>query len=66
MYDNYIYCEEYKDLKDRLLEIYNGEADCSDIDNLAEHIHELYADDKMSGAQYDDLMQYVQDIKLAI
>ena len=64
MYDSFIYCEEYKELKDRILEIYNGEADCENIDKLAEHIHELYADEKMSGTQYDDLIQYVQDIML--
>ena len=62
MYDGHIYCEEYKELKDYIADIINGEIDDYDIEELENHIQELYDDGKMSSAQYDDLMGYVQDM----
>ena len=62
MYDGHIYCEEYKELKDYLADIINGEIDDYDIEELENHIQELYDEGKMSSAQYDDLMGYVQDM----
>lgn len=62
MYDGHIYCEEYKELKDYIADIINGEIDDYDIEELENHIQELYDEGKMSSAQYDDLMGYVQDM----
>ena len=62
MYDGHIYCEEYKELKDYIADIINGEIDDYDVEELENHIQELYDDGKMSSAQYDDLMGYVQDM----
>ena len=62
MYDGHIYCEEYKELKDYIADIINGEIDDYDIEELENHIQELYDEGKMSSSQYDDLMGYVQDM----
>lgn len=62
MYDGHIYCEEYKELKDYIADIFNGEIDDYDVEELENHIQELYDDGRMSSSQYDDLMGYVQDM----
>lgn len=62
MYDGHIYCREYKNLKDYIVDILNGEIEEYDIEALANHIQELYDNGEMSSTQYDDLMGYVQDM----
>jgi hypothetical protein len=62
MYDGHIYCEEYKELKDYIVDILNGEIEDYDVDELADFIQDLYDVGKMSSTQYDDLMRYVQDM----
>jgi len=62
MYDGHIYCREYKELKDYIADIINGEVEEYDLDELVEHIQELYDNGEMSGSQYDDLMGYIVDI----
>lgn len=42
MYDSHIYCREYKELKDYIVDILNGEIEEYDIEELAKHIQELY------------------------
>ena len=63
MYDSHIFCGEYKDLKDQIVDIVNGDTEDYDINALAEHIQELYDDGEMSSSQYDDLMSYIQDLQ---
>lgn len=63
MYDSHIFCRKYKDLKDQIVDIVNGDTEDYDIDALAEHIQELYDDGEMSSSQYDDLMSYIQDLQ---
>ena len=63
MYDSHIFCKEYKDLKDQIVVIVNGDTEDYDIDALAEHIQELYDNGEMSSSQYDDLMSYIQDLQ---
>lgn len=62
MYDGHIYCREYKELKDYIVDILNGEIEEYDVEALADHIQELYDNGEMSSTQYDDLMSYVQDM----
>lgn len=62
MYDGHIYCREYKNLKDYVVDILNGEIEEYDVEALASHIQELYDNGEMSSTQYDDLMGYVQDM----
>lgn len=62
MYDSHIYCEEYKDLKDYIVDILNGDIEDYNIEKLSNHIQDLYDDGKMSSSQYDDLMNHIQDI----
>lgn len=62
LYDSHIYCREYKELKDYIVDILNGEIEEYDIEELAKHIQELYDSGEMSSSQYDDLMGYVQDL----
>ncbi len=62
MYDGHIYCREYKELKNQIVDIINGEMEEYDIEMLADHIQELYDNGEMSSTQYDDLMRYVQDM----
>ena len=54
---------EYKELKDQIVDIVNGEMEEYDIDELSAHIQELYDDGEMSSSQYDDLMSYIQDLQ---
>lgn len=61
MYDGYIYCSEYKDLKDIVVELPNSDYSDDYIRDLAKHIYDLYEDGKMSTSQYDDLMSYIED-----
>lgn len=61
MYDGHIFCEEYKDLKDIVVDLVNDDSD-ADVNELSAHIQELYDDGKMSSTQYDDLMGYIQDM----
>ena len=63
MYNSHIYCREYKELKDQIVDIVNGEMEEYDIDELSAHIQELYDDGEMSSSQYDDLMSYIQDLQ---
>lgn len=62
MYDSHIYCKEYKELKDYIVDILNGEIENYDVEKLSSHIQELYDNNEMSSSQYDDLMGYVQDL----
>ena len=62
MYDGHIYCEEYKELKDLIADIENGDAEDINLEELADHIQELYDEGKMPATQYDDLMGYLQDL----
>ena len=63
MYDSHIFYREYKDLKDQIVDIVNGDTADYDIEAPAEHIQELYDDGEMSSSQYDDLMSYIQDLQ---
>ena len=62
MYDGHIYCEEYKELKDLIVDVENGDAEDINLEELADHIQELYDEGKMQATQYDDLMRYLQDL----
>ena len=63
MYDGHIYSREYKDLKDQIVDILNGETEDYDIEALAGHIQELYEEGELQATQYDDLMRYIQDME---
>ena len=62
MYDGHIYCREYKELKDYIVDIINGEIMDYDLDGLIAHVQELYDSDEMQATQYDDLMGYLQEL----
>lgn len=62
LYDSHIYCKEYKELKDYIVDIFNGEIEEYDIEELANHIQELYDSGDIPSSQYDDLMSYVHDL----
>lgn len=62
MYDGHIYCREYRDLKNYVVDILNGEITDYDLDKLSDHIQELYDNGEMQSTQYDDLMGYIQDL----
>lgn len=61
MYDSHIFCEEYKNLKDLIAGIYNGEVYDSDMESISDYIQELYDNGEMSSSQYDELMGYITD-----
>lgn len=63
MYDGHIYSREYKDLKDQIVDILNGETEDYDVEALADHIQELYEEGELQATQYDDLMRYIQDME---
>lgn len=62
MYDSHVFSLEYKDVKDKIADIISGDDD-TDIDELAEHVQEIYNEGRMSSVQYDDLMRYIQDFQ---
>ena len=47
MYDGHIYCHEYQNLKDQIVDILNGDTEDYDIEALADHIQELYEDGEL-------------------
>lgn len=63
MYDGHIFCNEYSNLKDIVVELANGYGEDVDIEELSAQIQELWEDGKMSSTQYDDLMRYIQDME---
>lgn len=63
MYDGHIYCEEYSELKDMVVDIVNGYGEDIDIEDLSSHIQDLWESGKMASTQYDDLMRYIQDME---
>lgn len=62
MYKEHIYCNEYHELKQNIIDIINGENIDIDIEELQNKIQEIYDDDKMPSTQYDELMSYIQDL----
>ncbi len=62
MYDNHIYCKEYRQLKSYVADILNGDIEDYDVEALSNHIQELYDNGEMQSSQYDDLMSYIQDM----
>ena len=66
MYDNWKYCHEYKELKDSIADFINGDIEDLDIylDPIENRVQALYNEGKLTSSQYDDLMSYIQDIKL--
>lgn len=62
MYDSHIYSSEYKDLKDMIVDIINGDDIETDAQELSDHIQELYEEGKLSSSMYDDLSSYLQDL----
>ena len=47
MYDNHIFCEEYNEQKEYIVDILNGDIVDYDIDELSDNIQELYDTGKM-------------------
>ena len=64
MYDSFIFGREYHDLKDYISDIYNGDVKDYDLEELSNHIYELYENSEISSSQYDDLMSYIQDLDI--
>ena len=62
MYDSHIFCEEYGELKDYIVDILNGDVEDYNVDEIADQIQELYDSGKMPASQYDELTGYLQDI----
>ena len=59
MYDSFLYSKEYKPLKNKIADILHGDDTTTDVQNLAEHIQQIYAAGELSSTQYDDLMSYL-------
>lgn len=64
MYDSFLYSKEYKPLKNKIADILHGDDTTTDVQNLAEHIQQIYEAGELSSTQYDDLMSYLQDMLL--
>lgn len=62
MYDNHIYCKEYRQLKNYIVDILNGDIEDYDVEVLSNHVQQLYDNGEMQSSQYDDLMSYIQDM----
>ena len=62
MYDNYLYCPDYRKLKNKIADIISGDDTSTDIEELTEYIYKLYLDEKLQATQYDDLMRYMQNM----
>ena len=64
MYDSFLYSREYKPLKDKIADILHGDDTTTDVQELADHIQQIYDDGELSSTQYDDLMSYLQEMFL--
>ena len=63
MYDNHIENGEYRNLKNKIADILNGDDTETDIMELEERVYELYDEGELSSSQYDDLMSYIYEVK---
>ena len=62
MYNEHIYCEEYRELKNTIIDILNGDDTDTDVSELEGRIQEIYDEGKMPSTQYDELMSYIFDL----
>lgn len=63
MYDSYIYCKSYREIKDLILQIISGDSDYP-LTQLSERIQTLYDNGEMQSTQYDELMGYIQELNM--
>ena len=64
MYDNYIPKDKYSGLESRVFDILNGDDTKTDVEEFAEYIHKCYEEGELSSSQYDDLMRYLDEMRL--
>ena len=62
MYNEHIYCEEYRELKNTIIDILNGDDTDTDVSELEGRIQEIYDEGKMPSTKYDELMSYIFDL----
>lgn len=62
MYNEHVYCKEYRELKDTIINILNGDDTDTDISELEARIQDIYDEGKMPSSQYDDLRSYIFDL----
>ncbi len=47
MYNEHVYCKEYRELKDTIINILNGDDTDTDISELEARIQDIYEEGKM-------------------
>lgn len=62
MYDFYIGNKVYRDLKDLVVDLYNGEDVDYTTEDLKSEIDTRYANNELSSSQYDNLMNYLIEL----
>jgi len=62
MYDFYIGNKVYHDLKDLVVDLYNGEDVDYTAEGLKSEIDTRYANNELSSSQYDNLMNYLIEL----
>lgn len=62
MYDFYIGNKVYHDLKDLVVDLYNGEDVDYTTEDLKSEIDMRYANNELSSSQYDNLMNYLIEL----
>ncbi|USF29675.1 hypothetical protein [Clostridium sp. MD294] len=50
MYDNHIYCKEYRQLKNYIVDILNGDIEDYDVEVLSNHVQQLYDNGEMQSS----------------
>lgn len=59
MYDSHICCREFKTILDYIKDCIHGDVEEYDMEELYNHVQEVYDGGEMSSAQYDYLMAYI-------
>ena len=62
MYNSHPYSEEYSNLKETITNVFNGNDTTTDLEDLMNHIDELYAANKLSTGQYSELLDYIDSL----
>ena len=62
MYNGHIDSHRYRQIKQHLADIINGDVENYDIEKIADKVQSLYDSGELSSSQYDDLFGYIQEL----
>ena len=62
MYTEHLIFKDYHEIKQNIIDYMNGEDIDIDLEEIAEYLQDLYEENKIPTTQYDELMNYIEDL----